>query len=113
MHRRTFTLIAASLVLPQASTAQAPRALKIAALADGTLRADNKQVDLVSLDALLEKLRTEKGVVWYFRQNPTQEPHPRAMEAIKLVVKHGLRVSMSTKPDFSDYVDSSGNSRPR
>lgn len=111
MLRRTF--IAVSLVLPQASMAQAPRVLKVAALADGTIRADTKQVDLASLDALLERLKVEKGVVWYFRENPTQEPHPRAMDAIKLVVKHGLPVSMSTRPDFSDYVDASGTSRPR
>ena len=111
MHRRTF--IVASLVLPTASMAQAPRALKIAALADGTIWADAKPVDLASLDALLERLKSEKGVVWYFRENPTREPHPRAMEVIKLVVKHGLPVSMSTKPDFSDYVDASGTSKPR
>ena len=28
-------------------------------------------------------------------------------------VAHQLPVSMSTKPDFSDYVDSQGVSRPR
>jgi hypothetical protein len=107
------TLIAASSLLPLASRAQVQRALKIAALADGTLWADAKEVDLASLEAHLDKLKREKGVVWYYRENPAREPHPRAMEAIKLIVKYELPVTMSTKPDFSDYVDASGTSKPR
>jgi hypothetical protein len=35
------------------------------------------------------------------------------MAVVELVVKHRLPISMSTKPDFSDYVDGDGTSRPR
>jgi len=30
------------------------------------------------------------------------------MAVVKLVVKYKLPISMSSKPDFSDYVDESG-----
>jgi hypothetical protein len=30
-----------------------------------------------------------------------------------MIIKHQLPVSMSAKPDFSDYVDKDGVSRPR
>lgn len=89
------------------------RILKISALANGTLLADGKKIDLDSLDRLLGKFKAEEGLVWYYRENASQEPTAQAMQAIKLIAKHGLPVSMSTKADFSDYVDASGSSRPR
>ena len=111
MHRRD--LIALSTLLPLSAIARQQRALKISTFADGTVRADAKEVDLSGLDKLLSKLKQDEGVVWYYRENPTKEPHPRALEVVKLIVKHALPVSMSTRPDFSDYVDTSGNSKPR
>ena len=54
------------------------------------------------------------GEVWYYRDNPAQEPPPRAMAAVQLVIKYQLPVSFSSKSDFSDTVDpSTGVSRPR
>lgn len=41
------------------------------------------------------------------------EPPPPGTAVIQLIIKHQLPVSMSTKPDFSDYVDDKGVSRPR
>jgi hypothetical protein len=32
---------------------------------------------------------------------------------VQLIIKYKLPVSMSAKPDFSDYVDAKGVSRPR
>jgi hypothetical protein len=52
-------------------------------------------------------------VVWYHRENPAGEPPPQGTAVIQLIIKHRLPVSMSTKPDFSDYVDDKGVSRPR
>ena len=42
-----------------------------------------------------------------------QAPPPQGQAVIQLIIKHQLPVSMSTKPDFSDYVDDKGVSRPR
>jgi hypothetical protein len=35
------------------------------------------------------------------------------MEVLRLVLDHGLPISLSSKPDFSDYIDPSGVSHPR
>lgn len=66
-----------------------------------------------SLDKAFAKLSAEHGVVWYYREAAGAEPPPQAMEVVQLVVKYRLPISMSTKADFSDTVDSNGNSVPR
>ncbi len=80
---------------------------RVSALASG------QPVNLQALDTALKDLKEKHGIVWYYRQDPNHEPPPQAMEAIGLVVKHQLPISMSTKPDFSDVVDANGNSKPR
>ncbi len=52
-------------------------------------------------------------MVWYHPQNPASEPPPQGPAVIQMIIKHQLPVSMSSRPDFSDYVDSKGVSRPR
>lgn len=111
MNRRHFIALVA--LIPISAAARQQRALKIAVFADGTIRVDAREVDFGTLDKLLVKLKQDEGIVWYYRQNPTQEPHHNALEVVQLIVKYALPVSMSTKPDFSDYVDSSGNPKPR
>jgi hypothetical protein len=37
----------------------------------------------------------------------------QAIEAFKLIVESKLPISLSTKSDFSDYVDEKGQSLPR
>jgi hypothetical protein len=37
----------------------------------------------------------------------------RAIEIVKLVVAHKLPISLSSKPDFSDYIDDEGHSHPQ
>jgi hypothetical protein len=85
----------------------------VSALSSGSLLLNGKQSDLKTIDAELRRLKTENGEVWYYRENPQAEPHPNAMAVIQLVMKHQLPISMSTKADFSDYVDQDGRSRPR
>ncbi len=86
--------------------------LKLSALASGEILLDGKPVDLGALDRALEAA-DKQTAVWYYRESAGQEPHPNAMAAIQLVVKHKLRISLSSKPDFSDYVDAKGISHPR
>jgi hypothetical protein len=59
------------------------------------------------------KLKEANGVVWYYRENGQAEPTPQAMAAIKLIIENSLPISMSSKADFSDYIDAAGNSLPR
>jgi hypothetical protein len=87
--------------------------LKIQVFADGTIRAADAPATLQQLDQILAKHASDGGVVWYYREAAQSEPHPNAMHVIQLIIKHQLSVSMSSKPDFSDYIDGEGNSKPR
>ena len=87
--------------------------LKLSVLASGAVLLDGKPIDLDALEQALQSADKETTQVWYHREAAGQEPHPVAKTVIQLVVKHKLRVSLSSKPDFSDYVDSKGVSHPR
>jgi hypothetical protein len=87
--------------------------LKVSVLQSGKLLANGAEIRLDDLDARLSQLKSQNGVVWYYREGGQGEPPPIAMEVMKLVVKQSLPISMSSKPDFSDTIDEQGNSRPR
>ena len=61
---------------------------------------------------MFRDLKSNEGAVWYFR-DPDANPDDAGMDVVRLVVKHGLPISISSQPDFSDYVDSDGVSHPR
>ncbi len=105
------TLILVALTVPPASGAE--KIARVAVFASGAVQLDGRPTTLPALDAELGKLKADKGVVWYHRENPASEPPPQGTAVIQLIIKHQLPVSMSTKPDFSDYVDEKGVSRPR
>ena len=104
-------LILAALIVPPASGAE--KVARVAVFSSGAVQLDGRPTTLPALDAELGKLKADKGVVWYHRENPASEPPPQGTAVIQLIIKHRLPVSMSTKPDFSDYVDDKGVSRPR
>src|SRR5947209_5896879 len=86
--------------------------LKIAVRSSGIILADGESVDLVRLDEMLQAVKAAGGAVWYYREQ-TANPEAAGMSVIKLVVKHKLGVSISSKPDYSDYLDAKGISHPR
>lgn len=87
-------------------------AVRLSVLTSGKVLLNGRESNFSEVKKALEKTKSEKGVVWYYRENGG-EPPPQAMEIIKLVVEISLPISMSSKPDFSDYIDDKGNSRPR
>jgi uncharacterized protein YcfL len=87
--------------------------LKVSVLQSGKLLADGTEIALADLDARLSEVKSQNGVVWYYREGGQGEPPPVAMEVMKLIVKHSLPISMSSKPDFSDTIDERGVSHPR
>ena len=87
--------------------------LKLSALASGELLLDGKPIGLDALEQTLQAADKDTTGVWYYREAAGQEPHTNAKTVIDLVIKHKLRVSLSSKPDFSDYVDAKGVSHPR
>jgi len=108
-----FVAFALALTITTFVGAVEPAVAKVTALASGQLLLNGKPSDIRTIDKAFAELKARGGVVWYYRENPQREPHPNAMAAIELVVKHQLPISMSSKPDFSDYVDPDGRSKPR
>jgi hypothetical protein len=90
-----------------------PSVARVSAFADGSLLLNGKPSDLKGIAVEFARLQKLDGEVWYHRENPQAEPHPNAVAVIELVMKHRLRISLSSKPDFSDTVDRDGRSRPR
>ena len=91
-----------------------PRIAKVSVSVSGRVALNGKQMDLKSIEAEFRKLQAAKGAVWYYRENgQTQEPTPQALAVLQLVVKYKLPISMSSKPDYSDYIDDDGHPQPR
>jgi hypothetical protein len=100
-----------ALLAPPASGAD--RVARITVFSSGAVQLDGRPTTLPALDEELRKLKTEGGKIWYHRENPAAEPPPQGTAVIHMIMKHQLPVSLSAKPDFSDYVDEQGVSRPR
>ncbi len=79
--------------------------LKVSVLQSGKVLANGTEIRLDELDGRLSQIKSQNGVVWYYREGGQGEPPPIAMEVMKLIVKQRLPVSMSSKPDFSDTID--------
>src|SRR2546426_6315524 len=77
--------------------------LKISVLSSGAILLDGNPVDMEQLEDSLKKAKEANDVVWYYREASAAAPPPQAMQVIQLVVKHKLIVTLSSKPDFSDY----------
>ena len=93
--------------------AQPAKVARVSALGSGKILLNGRESDLRGIEAEFKRLKEVKGEVWYYRENAQGEPKPQAMAIIQLIVANKLPVSMSTKPDFSDYVDGQGHSHPR
>jgi len=87
--------------------------IKISVLASGTILLDGQETDLPQLEAALEKAKLEQSQVWYYRESAVAPPSAQALAVIQSVVRHKLPISLSSKPDFSDWVDGKGVSHPR
>ena len=105
-------LILAALVLAAAPACAQP-VLKVKVFADGVIEADGRRTTVQALDGTLRAHAARSGAVWYYREDPRAEPHPNANLVIQAIIRYKLPVSLSTKPDFSDYVDENGVPRPR
>jgi biopolymer transport protein ExbD len=98
---------------PQAETEPAGPIVKLSVLQSGKILIEGTESTIAQVEQRLTKLKSEGGMVWYYREAGQQEPPPEAMQVIKLVVDNGLPVSLSSKPDFSDYVGEDGQTHQR
>ncbi len=87
--------------------------LKISVLASGAILLDGQPADLERLDGALERAKQNHGQVWYYREAAGAQPPPAGLAVIQRVVRHKVPISLSSKADFSDWVDGQGVSHPR
>ena len=117
-HVRNFWLliVLGSLVLISAAClkpAEPDSVARISVLSSGEILLNGKPIEFAQLEQNLQRLKTEGGVVWYYRDNPAREPPPNAMAVLDLVMRNNLPISMSSQPDFSDYIDENGWAQKR
>ncbi len=89
------------------------RVKRISVLASGKILLGGKEATTAEVKRALERVKAKQGSVWYYRESGKGEPPAQAIEVFKLIVENKLPISLSTKPDFSDYVDEKGRSLPR
>ena len=87
--------------VPELDQDQSP-VLKVSVLSDGKILADGDVVSIDELDQMLSETKQGSGVVWYYRENASNEPDEIAEDVLELIIKHKLPVKLSTEPDFSD-----------
>jgi hypothetical protein len=105
---------ATAVVLCWVAPALSEEIVKVTVRSSGTVLLDGKKVTLPALEKRFKALKAAKGTVWYHRQNPGAATAPKeATAVVELIIKYDLPVSLSANPDFSDYVDDKGVSRPR
>jgi hypothetical protein len=87
--------------------------LKVSVLANGSLLVEGQPATFDALDAALARAKETNEQVWYYREAARGEPPAAAMQVIQHVAAVKLPISLSSKPDFSDWVDTKGVSHPR
>jgi hypothetical protein len=88
-------------------------ALRISVLSSGRILLEGKKATLAKVKKALAKAQSARSLVWYYRESGKGRPPIEAIEIVKLVVEHNLPISLSSKSDFSDYIDDEGHSHPR
>ena len=110
-------LLAAALSLPglrpAALHAQRRPVMRLSVLQEGVLLVDDSLVTLPMLQQKLQALKQNQGILWLYRENPAADATPAVRDALRMVRESGLPVSVSSRPDFADYIDNEGQSRPR
>jgi hypothetical protein len=82
--------------------ANAVEILKVQALRSGQITVDGKPSTLLDLKSRLAKIKSQNGVVYYYRDDPKRDPTPEQWAAFVAVADARVPVKMVTKADFSD-----------
>jgi hypothetical protein len=90
-----------------------PLVLRVSILRDGKLLLNGGESSVGELSGALQEADRETTAVWFYREDAGSEPPAEALEVLRLITGKRLPVSLSSQPDFSDYVDDRGVSRPR
>ncbi len=86
---------------------------KIRVANTGQISINGHDVTFAQLEPMIKHLRATDGTVWYYREGGGGRPPSEMMQVIKLVIDNGVRMSLSSKSDFSTYIDKKGEIHPR
>lgn len=87
--------------------------VKLRVYKDGRVTLDDHPATMSEVGDALDRLRSERGSVLYYREAGQEEPPPVAMEVMHAIVEARLPVRLSSKPDFSDAIGPDGIPRSR
>jgi hypothetical protein len=64
---------------------------------EGTINLNGEVVTIEQLRQEFARLKEVNGAVWYYRENPEAEPHPKAMQVMEAIIESKLPVKLSKK----------------
>jgi len=104
-------------VCAKAAMTECQGAIYVVMNKQGDVQIDRRPVAIADVDRELTRLRPAAHFVMYYRENAGVIPSGQASSNIHAVMdavmKLGLPITLSSKPDFSDDIDAQGNSYPR
>jgi hypothetical protein len=71
----------------------------------GVITSNGNSISLEDLDSSFNKLKINKGIVYYSRANGQGEPPPESMKVMDLVIKHSLPIKLYTDKTFTVVVN--------
>lgn len=78
--------------------------IKVYVEKNGAITANGNSISLAELDSSFGKLKAKNGIVYYSRDNPTQDASEESMKVMELVVKYSLPIKLFTDRTFSEIV---------
>lgn len=88
------------------TTSDPARIARLKMDAAGQVFLNDAPVTIEELKAALPVYKQKNGIVWYYRENPEQQPILEVTQVNQILVENMLPVKVATKPDFSDAADS-------
>ena len=87
--------------------------LKLQVMRSDDITADGAPITMTDLKARLVTLKAAGGMVWFWRESPERTPTQMQRDVFNTVLNAGLRMSSSSKPDYSNYIGPDGQLHPR
>ena len=79
--------------------------LKVYVEKNGTIFANGTQVTIDELDNQLNQLKEKNGIVWYSRDNLSDDPSREAMAAVNIILQYELSVKFYADKNFTKAAD--------
>ncbi|WPQ62729.1 hypothetical protein SIO70_30690 [Chitinophaga sancti] len=98
----TFILESAPSIAQQTEDANV---LKVYVEKNGTIFANGTQATITELDNQLKKLKEKNGIVWYSRDNLSDDPSREAMAAVNEILQYELSVKFFADKEFKKEAD--------